>query len=477
MSLMCGASAWAAVDCEKVCKPTELDNDHVIIDTITGNATGGRIRFPQTDRVQIVFENKNPFKYEYRFNILSKSLDQSIIDEGLQLLGFRMPAASGATPIAGSFTCDGTDANATQAIAQAATQLRTEFNKAVEAEEALRALLTEYGDARKEYDKFIELTKGDTIDCLVVCGEANKLLPYLDKLIDDLPKLEQALANVKKTDQAARAAHNELKNVVSSRAKPEKREVCLANAEAVPRRLTLIEEKLPEYETTVATAKSHIDRFKKLRGIIRNLSASSFTEVRYVPTTGASAVEISTFRRNLREDNSTEAQVGDTVKLTVGESRFSLSGGVGWSTLESARIIRSRAPDPDDATKTIEVFGEENSSEIDPQIVAMLNARIGKPFNLFYRKALPVSFAWSTGLVVATASSTDTVGTAYLTGPSLLFNDNAFVVSLLAHSARVGRLASGFELGKKIPAELQDPLPVDNDRELGFMIAITYRTR
>jgi hypothetical protein len=477
--LLYAASSWA-VDCDKACKAVnvkELDNDHVIIDVINGGVAGGRIRFPQTDRVQIVFINKNPFKYEYRFNILSKSLDQSVIDEGLLLLGFRMPTASGATTVAADFDCEGTDSNATEAIAQSATKYLTEFNKVVGDEEALRNLLTAYSDVRKKYDDFVDLTREDKIECSKICPKANELLPHLETLINELPKLDQALANAKKTAQAARVAHNELKNVISSKAKAASRQDCLDNADALARDLTAIEEKLPEYEITVTTARSQVDKVKTLRGIIRNLSDSSFTEIRYAPTTGASAVEISTFRRNIHEDNSKEAQVGDTVNLTVGESRFSLSGGIGWSTLESARIIRSRAPDPADATKTVEVFGEENNSELDPQIVAMMNARIGKPFNLFWRKSLPVSFAWSTGLVVATASSTDTVGTAYLTGPSLLLNDNAFVVSLLLHSARVGRLASGFKAGQPIPAELQDPLPLDNNRELGVMLAITYRTR
>ncbi|HSP14069.1 MAG TPA: hypothetical protein VLV78_04890 [Thermoanaerobaculia bacterium] len=471
--ILTNAGVAAAQDCVALCKrPTgdDLIPDHVIIDANTGDPIGGRTRFPQVSRVQIVFVNKNPFKYVYRFDVLTTSLTESIIKDGLQLLGATIPSGTkGAAPPA-TKECDSDKVSF------------DEFTKASDSVDAAEKTLSEalgpYGKAMTAYDDFVKLTADDKIDCDTVCPKAQSLLPNLDLLIDGVTTIDNDVNALAKAVDDARAKHTALLAAINKEVTDQaKLKRCLKSADNADDRLQAVEQRLPKYKEArdKAADDKNQKRFDELRKLIRSLTSTSFVETRFATTTGPSEVKVTVFRRNIREEGTKEAQVGAPVSLQVGESRFSISGGIGWSTINQSTIVRQVAPNPDDKTTTIEVFGQQNKSHLLPQAVALLNARIGGDFNMFKSTSMPASFAWSAGVVVL--DTADSAGNSYLTGPSLVLNDNAFVVSLLFQSARVERLASGFQPGQKIPADIKGALPVDRNRAEGVLLAFTYRTR
>jgi hypothetical protein len=463
-----------AQDCGQLCKrPTEseLVPEHVVIDANTGDPIGGRTRFPQTDRVQILFVNKNPFKYVYRFDVLTTSLEESIIKDGLKLLGVKLPQAP-APGVEGSphaFNCDA-DVEAEKSKYDDAAKA------ALTSETQLLAVIKNYQTSMDKYDDFIKLTDDDKLDCAVSCEAGKNLVPELDRLIGDFATVDAGVDSLEKAVQKARAAETALREAVKAKLTDEaKRTTCAKSIDDLDDPLVRLEKRLTQYKVARDRAKENKDRFEQLRKLIQSLTTSSFTETRSAVTTGPSEVKVTLYRRNIREQGAKEEQVGTPLTLRVGESRFSVSGGIGWSSINAAKVVRQLAPNPDDKNATIEVFGEEGKSRILPQVVALLNSRLGGEFNLFRVRSLPASFAWSLGAVVV--DTTDSSGISYMTGPSILLNDNAFVVTLAYQSSRVERLASGFQLGQKIPADIKGALPTEKKREDGIMVAITYRTR
>ena len=460
------ATVRAQQDCTKICVKDETAD--LIIDANTGEMTDGQLSYPGHQKIKILFTNKNPFKYEYRFGVKAIALDQAIISEGLSILGVTIPERPGAQPPASFGACD-LPGDTPNAFDEA-------FIKAQKAETELTNLLDTFKSAVDQYDDFIKITREDSISCKAVCDPALRLQPKLDFLIANVSVIDERVTALEKAVKAAREEHTKLLAKINAEVtvKAEiKKCMDVANPRADP--LAALEKRLPSYQEIRTKVLANKTQFAILNNIIRGLGPTSFSETR--TAVGPSDVTLSTFRRNLREEGAKEVQAtASPVKVTVGESRFSISGGIGWSSINRAKIVRQAAPDPSSSTGgTIEVFGEENGSHIQPQAVALVNARIGREFRLFKFKSVPASFGISTGVVILAAD--DTSGMSYLLGASLILNDNAFVVTLALHSANVARLSSGFHIGDKIPADIKGTLPVENNRTEGVMLAVTYRTR
>lgn len=77
----------AAQDCTALCDwKREMRDPHVVIDANTGEIIDGNTRFAEGDKVQVIFVNKNPFKYSYRFSLRSEPLSAAIASAFLGLI-------------------------------------------------------------------------------------------------------------------------------------------------------------------------------------------------------------------------------------------------------------------------------------------------------------------------------------------------------------------------------------------------------
>lgn len=472
--------------CVKRCGPLSHEPAFIEIDANTGQILGGATRFAQGEKVQVIVTNKNPFKYVYRVQVVSSPIDQAIIGTFLRFIpgpgslfssALALPnpqAAPVPTPDPLGITerstdCDPATLNRWQVI-------KDEEAKLVAAVSELKMEAKDIADIHKEYEKFVQDTDKDALgaQCPGICDRADALSGKLDKLTE--------LDAFKKKIELLRKSAGAVQVLLGTLSADEIKDCQLADGvAAVKSNITNANDTAKLLEDDVKKLEAVKASIEAMTKIIRAAVAdeNAFRE-QHFPYTGAGPtnVRITIFRTNLREENATEKQV-TAIDLTVGQSRFSISAGVGFSTLEDVRIIR-------DGKK----FGEENRSSLRPSLAVMLNAQFGNLWRWYSgtrqtaacpacpptpKRALPVSWGISTGLVVSNRN--DTTQTEFILGPTLGLLDNNLFMTFGLHLAQVEKLGGGFEIGQEIPSDLTGEPPVKNDWEKGFMLAVTYKLR
>lgn len=459
-------------ECEKWCqipKGKDLLPAYVIIDANTGKIIEGATRFAEGEKVQVIFVNKNPFKYSYSFKCRSQSSETSIIASFLGLIpGFgptlQALGVQQTTQPSASNPCLGDDLKESNAINDEAQKLEQQSKVIAK---TLNDLTEAYKIYKPDYEAFLKATDVDaiepaTLNCVKICNDAKKLL-------QQLPPLD--LAAVRKTV----AALNDTISSLEARAEAIKGNDCrkLTKDKLAP--LTSPrKEDLKSYNKRLDELSKAKEMYDQLVQIIRLAFASEhpFVEVKYPQTLdGPTGIACTIHRKNLRNPDAKEEDIA-VVQLQVGENRISLSAGIGFSTTQDTRIIRQPFAN-DDGTIGAR-FAEENKSTFKPSGVVMLNAHLchlgrgqccGGGANL----------AVSTGLVLS--SRNNTTEAEFVAGPSVGLLKNTVFLTFGYHAARVDKLGGGFTLGEKIPSNLQDPLPVERNWKSGFMFAITYKIR
>jgi hypothetical protein len=207
--------------------------------------------------------------------------------------------------------------------------------------------------------------------------------------------------------------------------------------------------------------------FDQLSAILKRYlaSGSPYLEVRFPQTAGAaSIVTISLFRTNMRSGDGREELI-QTVELHTGESRLALSAGLGFSSVPDRQIARQISLG-DTAGGLANRFGYTSNSAFRPSGVVMLSGRVWGRGG--------AGLALSAGLVVSSRGGGEA---EFVAGPSISLLHNLMLVTAGFHAARVPALAGGFKIGDKVPADLQDPLPLERSFERGLMVALTFRIR
>jgi hypothetical protein len=329
-----------------------------------------------------------------------------------------------------------------QKLMDLSDQLKTDYEQAAA---KAKVLETSY----KAYEKFVLATDKDFLgsasDCETICMQGNDLLPALSSLTD-LTGFKDQLAKLQKD------ADSLGKDIASYKQ---------ANPNCSASELKDIEKNANDATAAGKAAQATVSELDKAKPAIELLSQriaktladdDSFSSVQYPYTQGEpTGVQINLFRKNLREEGAKEKQVGQ-VQLTVGQSRFSLSAGVGFSTIQDVTIVKQG-----------DKFAEENKSDLRPSLTTMLNAQLGKgPWSRS-------TWGISTGLVLTSRDNTTEV--EYIVGPNFGLLDNRFFIVLGYHAARVQSLRSS-----DIPADTTD-IPVVKVWKSGAMLAFTYKIR
>ena len=467
--------------CDEWCKTPAADEHTVSVDANTGEVLGSA-EFAEGAKIRVLVINKNPFRYEYRVTTRNVPLEVGTSRGFFELVGisFAAPPLPGLTPdLAGppggvSHPCTPLEL---AGLAAYETQLAKVTGLAAD-------LTAEVQEAQKTIDDYNAFFKKTNVDgglapqeCSKICQDAAALLVRLKKL----PKPAEKHRQLGEAISAAATANAAL--VSSLPAAHDSRQACLNSLQAESKRLTNAKASLDLIKPTVdafTKAEPSLEAMRKTIEAALSSSQSPFFTVFYPQTSGgAREITVNVHRKDLRVPDAKEASV--EAKITTGRSRITVSGGIGFSTIEDVTVIRQRGPDSEDfdddenTTEIVEKFAEENNSTLRPSVVAMLNANIGESFR-FPGTLTPSFFSWSLGIVLTnrTGGSTET---EYVTGPSLGFLDNNLVFTIGYHAARVGHLSGGYNVGDVIPADLRDPLPVERDWEGGAMFGVTYRFR
>ncbi len=443
--------------CELRCAPKAQVPPFIEIDANTGAILNGATNFSEGEKVQVIFSGMNPYKYDYESQIKSAPLDISIVsgflglipgaDSLSSLFGDQLskkdpnvkppagaPGIRGATP-----ECE---PNTIKLLILRSNDLKTSYDQAATTAKALEA-------SYKNFEKFVLATDKDSLgsaaECEAICVQGGILIPDLSR-ITDLTEFKDQLTKLQKD---ATSLGEDLKNYDTKDGKCFGAEVASiqSNVDAATKTTKDAQAKVAEFDK----AKPAIELLGQR--IAKTLADNdSFSAVHYPYTQGEpTGVQITLFRKNLREADAKEKQVGQ-VQLTVGQSRFSLSAGIGFSTIQDVTIV-----------KTGDTFAEENKSDLRPSLTTMLNAQLGK--GRWSRSTWGIS----TGLVLTSRDNSTEV--EYIVGPNFGLLDNRFFIVLGYHAARVQSLRS-----KDIPAA-SDEIPVVKVWKSGAMLAFTYKIR
>lgn len=472
----------AAAQCEQSCAlpPAQERGDcSIVVDANTGRIVAGSIRIPdKCEQVAVYYVNKNPFKYAYTFTSRFVPFDTETALAFLKLIpdfGTTVSSVIEGQPAA-DLECTGANLTAAQDLTARAEALKAESDR-------IAALLNsadikKYTDYRDRQTKFFTDTDDDnafsagSASCTGLCARARALvsefeaLPNLDTILenaekqvksfeDKVTKLESDLRDFSPTGEEARACRLGVNRLVMP-------QVGLAKDD-----IKAYREKLNALQGGKATLEQRAK-------IIRNGVSSGYIEV--VPAqrddVRGGKLTLAIARKNLR--NPDAAVDNREVTLLIGDRSLFLSAGIGFSTISDRRIIRQAGlvPDGNGGTRLATVFGFEENSNFKPSGVFMLNAPL-KRFSLFGIK--DASLGPSAGLVLSNRNNT--VEPEFIVGLSLgLLRDTVFVTGGF-HAARRENLAGGFRFGQEIPADLNDPLPIEKNFTGGTMFSITYRIK
>ncbi len=454
--------------CELRCTPPKAEPPFVEIDANTTAVLNGATNFAEGEKVKVIVSRKNPYKYDYETQIKSSSLDANLVSAFLSLI-------PGADAISSLFGQTGSVSPVPAPRAGAASGadecsshrgdlngMIALLNKLNESDEALKKEAGEIEASYKEYEKFVLTTDKDFLGtferCVDICTQGSGVLSHLsrltnlDKFKGEIEELQKAADDLGKTAAKFKEEHKDCFG--TELAKVEKN--VKAAAESAKAALAKVQQ--------IQKAKPAIELLGQRIGKTLADNEAFFEE--HFPYTqgGPIAVKINLFRKNLREENAKEKEVGQ-VDLTVGQSRFSLSAGVGFSTIEDVTIVKRGTE-----------FAEENESDLRPSLVVMLNTQLGKFWKTIDKTKTPKvrevtrrSVGLATGLVLTSRDNSTEV--EFIVGPSFGFLDDRFFIVLGYHTARVQSLRS-----KDIPAGTTD-IPVDKDWKSGAMLAFTYKIR
>jgi hypothetical protein len=466
--------------CDQKCQlppKKERGECSIVIDANTGSVVEGSIRIPDScEQVQVYYVNKNPFKYTYSFSSTFVPFDQDAALSFLKLIpdfGPRVAALvdppTGAAPAASA--CTGENREKALALKKRGEDLKgisntlsANINQAIEKYTNYKNSLAQFFAATESDEAF----RWSNVSCVTLCGQAKTLLtdyanlPDLDGLSKRVDGLEEEIANLEKDVKAF--------SPNGANAADCKQEV----ADEMTEKIAAWRKELKNYRdrlTELKTVKTTLDQKTK---IVKAGDSDTFVEIvpaqrddfrggKYILTLG---------RKNLR--NTDAKAESRQVTLLTGDRNLYVSAGVGFSNISDRKVVRQAAlvPNGTGGTRLANVFGYEESSNFKPSGVFMLTSVL-KRFDFNGKNA--GSFGISTGLVLSQRN--DTVEPEFIVGLTLGALRETVFFTVGFHAARRENLASGFQIGQEVPADLQGDPPTVKKFTGGGMFSITYRIK
>jgi hypothetical protein len=167
-------------------------------------------------------------------------------------------------------------------------------------------------------------------------------------------------------------------------------------------------------------------------------------------------------------DGQTPAQqVKDPLVTVECASPFSISAGVGFSTIEDREFSLVKSAPPPGQPNSVLRFGESTRSPVHPMPLAMAHARVYDWDSDKY--ALHASFGVAAAIKGQNAGGSNA---EYLTGLSLSFFRTIYLTGGL-HIGQQAKLAGGFNVGDIVPPDITEP-PVQKGYKVGFGFAVTF---
>lgn len=455
----------APEDCEGLCNGWKKikEDRRVVIDPNTGEVIDGQTRFNDDEPVQIIFVNKNPFKYKYDFQIRTEPLSLGNVLTFLNLLPnvfppsvIPQPSGQGAAPSTRQVCLD---LPVVKLLITRGTELATVKGEKIRND--LNAKVELLPKAQETYNQLQKETQDDKINCVAVCKIADKFSTQASQLDvtqveNDLTAFKQEVADYKKRVEGLTLPDNP---GCEAEVKVYLRALYVA---ALNNAMTTFDSTLTAYKEAYGKVKANFDAVKAVYD-----DPNAFYEVTRSGRIGEAAlVQIRIYRTERRVANA-KPVLAKEIELVVGESPIVLSAGIGFSTIDEVKIIRESTQKPDGTLATR--FGRQLNSNFKATGVVMLNTRL-KRFHSTVNSL-------GVGVGLGMNNRNDSTSFEFIAGPSLGFVNNKFFFTVGFSAARVERLSGGFKEGDIVPPNLPDPLPVQKNFQMGAMFAFTYKIR
>lgn len=433
------------------CKlPANADGVTIIkVDANTGELLEGSLNVGAGSKLRVDFLGKNPFKYAYRFGTTSQLADSVAVAQYLKRLPVTVGSATagvetGARPKA----MGGIDGAKCEPVKE---WLDTLSNRLKDLEDRGKKLDTDLKGAQgfiKLYETLVNKTDSASFTTTEACLQT--VVPVDDFMKTQVPTLP---SGVEKFPDEVAALELMLKNPP----KPEGTDCAAAQ--------------LGERLKTVIAAKEEAGKVinalhmaEKAQGTIRDLlqDPEVFHASRFpVLTNEATVVHVQLFRRNLRQESSSEQAVG-AFDIKAGRGRFFITAGALVSILPYRHVVRQQGRvTPESDVTTLFAYEEESKFLVAPAV--LLSVRFVDIPNI--ESAVHATFG-----VLGTQDAFEIV-----VGPSFAFAGERVFITLGAHAARREELSGGFQVGQPVPEALTDPLPTTKGWKVGAAAGLSFR--
>lgn len=486
ITLMLPALAFAqAAPC--MVAPPAAGIERIRIDARNGQVLEGEPRYKRTSRVEVVLENKNPFRFTYTLDATEVKIGEPGLAAFLPFIApFTLDAAP-ATPAGGETPPSNNAADAAEAAALAqkcpvAAALRERHEELrTDREQLDTALATAASNLKVLSDAYTnaKITLDNaTATCQSLHSTATAILARLNTLsgidLDALTKAIDELEDKAETQTAELRAYRTRKD-----ARADCPSISAPDLAAMADRAELLSDavidKLRANIAKLQTSKQTLETARASIKTILDAGALPFTQVLLLgPYDDATRVTLKLDRK----ENKADAQVATLSQTKIdfgGPAFFTLGGGLAASSINRVQYERVQGFAVDPETNEVgdeltNIVGEKENSSARVTPLLILHGRLGQ-FS-------PGGFPFSVQASLGVSAKVDNLGVdvEYLAGPSFGFLDNQLFVTVGAYGGRVQELQGGLKVGHAVPEELTE-IPVRKDLVWRLGFAVTYKLR
>lgn len=494
-------SAQPPLDAEKLCTPPATTIKQVVIDLASGEVDGTR-RYKVEDDVRILFQNLNPFAFDYDVKVDAQELPEPAVEQFVLLTGLAALLEAGeeeaageepAAELADAAAPTGTqDAAATpgfpvctETTLRAALRTSGLEDRGVQLRCALDAVATARADAEKLLKELIvEVAKKDA--ALAGARVCRDVVHAVGGLLTVL-KAEPVVASLKELDEELRQYRDLIGVVRQGMAEFEKQQLaeeCEQDAiKSVLSPLSALAERADRHH---ASSLALLDQSRKAAAEITARS-KAVREAVNAPdalwrtrTVGgfdvAHRVEVTVQHKKKDDKAFGESTLARAVLSFGGRQRFALALGAAGSGLDVTRFERIQGFELDRSGQLVLVnkepnftsvvgISEQSSYRLAPLVI--LHTRVHEGFWLFSGLHLSLGISGRVD---------DGLAAEYLAGISFSFAEERYFLTLGGYYGTQETLEGQLFPGAALPEELTD-IPLRKERKWDFGLAMTVKVR
>jgi hypothetical protein len=470
-------NAYADGYCSSACKlPNQclagLGSDAVCINAQTGEVNPSPAVFGRNAKLTVLFHNKNPFAFQYRYSSSMRQIEDAIIAEGLKkLLGFDIADLGKEAKKA--------EEEAQENAGKTLQQGKTTAPKVSECpeiiEETAKAIQIRATQLKQANDraKAIEMGVKDFQDPagVLFTVPADPALEFrCSDLCASMEKAEAAALKVTALNgfdeqlEALNKAQSSLGDALQNNSGRATCQGAYVSARQTLEDLGASIQLLKKQNSELATVKESIGQRVKVIADVK-ASGSVFVDKFVIgPVEEATEVQYK-ISKTLRATGATDTVDANT-PIRLGRSRFSISAGLGVSFLDEKKFGRQPSSINGAVVDTVGITG---STDARFGIVAQLNGLLWQ-----WNTEAP-SIGWALGAAVTGDSNGTDFG--FYTGPTFGFISDKLLLTFAYHLTKQDKLAGGFKVGDVIPDDLEGDVPTTEETTGALLVTVTYKVR